>query len=69
MEGIKNIIKKELTRVFTDKKIIFSLFILPGVLIMVMYSIMGKLISNMEKDIEDHIPTVYIQNAPRIWPI
>jgi len=64
MEGIKNIIKKELTRVFTDKKIIFSLFILPGVLIMVMYSIMGKLISNMEKDIEDHIPTVYIQNAP-----
>ncbi|NLO08580.1 MAG: ABC transporter permease [Clostridiales bacterium] len=64
MGGTKNIIKKELTRVFTDKKMVISLFILPGVLIMVMYSIMGGLISNLEKDIEAHIPTVYIQNAP-----
>lgn len=64
MEGIKNIIKKELTRVFTDKKMIISLFILPGVLIMGIYSIMGNLISKMEKDIDEHIPTVYIQNAP-----
>lgn len=64
MDGTKHIIKKELTRVFTDKKMIVSLFILPGVLIMVMYSIMGGLISNLEKDIESHIPTVYIQNAP-----
>lgn len=64
MEGTKNIIKKELSRVFTDKKILISLFILPGALIMVMYSIMGNLISKMEKDIETHIPTVYIQNAP-----
>jgi len=64
MVGTKNIIKKELTRVFTDRKMIISLFILPGVMIMVMYSIMGKLILNLEKDIEEHIPTVYIQNAP-----
>ena len=64
MDGVKNIVKKELTRVFTDKKLIISLFILPGVLIMVMYSIMGGLISNLQKDIETHIPTVYIQNAP-----
>jgi len=64
MVGTKNIIKKELTRVFTDRKMIISLFILPGVMIMVMYSIMGKLILNLEKDIEEHIPTLYIQNAP-----
>lgn len=64
MIGVKNIIKKELTRVFTDKKMVISLFILPGVLIMVMYSIMGGLLSNLEKDIEAHVPTVYIQNAP-----
>lgn len=65
MEGVKNIIKKELTRVFTDKKLIISLFILPGVLIMVMYSIMGGLISDLEQDIEANISTVYIQNAPK----
>ena len=64
MDGTKHIIKKELTRIFTDKKMIVSLFILPGVLIMVMYSVMGGLISNLEEDIETHVPTVYIQNAP-----
>lgn len=64
MNGVKNIIKKELARVFTDKKLIISLFILPGVMIMVMYSIMGNLISNFEDDIEAHIPSVFIQNAP-----
>ncbi len=64
MNGVKHIIKKELTRVFTDKKLIISLFILPGVLIMVMYTLMGNLIKNMESDIEKHIPTVYLQNAP-----
>lgn len=64
MNGTKNIIRKELTRVFKDKKLIFSLFILPGIMIMVMYSLMGNLISNMTNDIEEHIPTVYVQNAP-----
>jgi sodium transport system permease protein len=64
MNGTKNIIKKELARVFNDKKLIFSLFIMPAVMIVGMYSLMGSLMSNMMNDIEDHIPTVYIQNAP-----
>jgi len=64
MNGTKNIIKKELTRVFKDKKLIFSLFIMPAVLIIGMYSLMGQLMSNMMNDIEKHIPKVYIQNAP-----
>ena len=41
MSGTKNIIKKELFRVFSDKKMIFSLFILPAVMIIGMYSLMG----------------------------
>ncbi|HKL79689.1 MAG TPA: ABC transporter permease [Mobilitalea sp.] len=65
MNATKNIIIKELTRVFTDKKLIISLFVLPGVLIMVMYSLMGKLMTNMESDITKHVPIVYIQNAPK----
>lgn len=64
MNGTQNIIKKELTRVFTDKKMIFSLFILPAIMIIGMYSLMGALVTNMMKDIESHIPVVYIQNAP-----
>lgn len=64
MNAIKNIISKELTRVFTDKKLIFSLFIMPGLIIMVMYSLMGKMANNLQNDIEKHIPTVYLQNSP-----
>jgi sodium transport system permease protein len=64
MNGTKNIISKELTRVFKDKKLIFSLFIMPAVMIVGMYSLMGTLMSNMMSDIEEHIPSVYIQNAP-----
>ncbi len=64
MNGTKNIIMKELTRVFTDKKLIFSLFLLPGILIMVMYTLMGNMMKSFETNIDEHIPKVYIQNAP-----
>jgi len=64
MSGTKNIIKKELTRVFSDKKLIISLFILPAVMIIGMYSLMGSLMGGMMNDIQEHIPTVYLQNAP-----
>lgn len=64
MNGTKNIIRKELSRVFHDKKIVISLFILPAVMIVGLYSLMGTLLSNMISDIEEHIPTVKIQNAP-----
>lgn len=64
MSGTKNIIKKELFRVFSDKKMIFSLFILPAVMIIGMYSLMGVLFENMMTDIETHIPRTIIQNAP-----
>ncbi len=64
MSGVKYIIKKEFTRVFTDKKLIFSLFILPVIIMVGMYSLMGKLQSSMVDDIEKHVPSVYIQNMP-----
>jgi sodium transport system permease protein len=43
---------------------VFSLFVIPAVMIIGMYSIMGSLLSNMMSDIEEHIPSIYIQNAP-----
>ncbi len=65
MNGTKNIIMKELSRVFHDKKMVFSLFIMPAVMIIGMYSLMGTLLGNMMSDIEEHIPSIYIQNAPQ----
>ncbi len=64
MNGTRHIIAKELSRVFHDKKMVFSLFIMPAIMIVGMYSLMGTLLSNMMSDIEEHVPYVYIQNAP-----
>lgn len=64
MQGFKLILQKELTRVFKDKKMIFSLFILPVVLIVGIYGLMFALISSQENDIKTHASSVYIVNAP-----
>ncbi len=61
---MKDIFKKELARVFSDKKMIFSLFILPAIVMVGVYSLMGALTSKIETDIEEHISVVYVQNAP-----
>ncbi|MBQ8799963.1 MAG: ABC transporter permease [Lachnospiraceae bacterium] len=61
---MKNIFKKELARVFSDKKMIFSLFVLPAVLMFGIYGLMGMLMDNMVSDIEEHVGSVYVQNAP-----
>ena len=58
------IMKKELTRVFSDKKLVFSLFILPALLVIGIYGLMGKMAEGMTQDIEEHIATVYMVNAP-----
>ena len=61
---MKNIFKKELMRVFSDKKMIFSLFILPAIVMIGVYGLMGMMTSKMETDIEEHISVTYVQNAP-----
>ncbi len=64
MSGVKYIIEKELKRVFTDKKLIVSLFIMPAILIIGLYYLMGQLQSTMSNDIKEHVSRVYIQNEP-----
>jgi len=61
---MKNIFKKELARVFSDKKMIFSLFIMPAILMFGIYGLMGMLMDNMMSDVEEHVGYVYVQNAP-----
>lgn len=64
MYGIKAIVGKELRRVFKDKKMIMSLFVLPVLLVVGIFAIMGMLIKGKTDDIETHEPVVYIANAP-----
>ncbi|MCT4596700.1 MAG: ABC transporter permease [Vallitalea sp.] len=61
---LKNILLKELKRVFTDKRLVFSAFIIPAIGIFVVYTIMGSMMNNMIEDIEEHASIVYVQNAP-----
>ncbi|MGF7003714.1 sodium transport system permease protein [Lachnospiraceae bacterium PFB1-21] len=64
MDGIKQIFGKELARIFRDKKMIFSTFILPVVLMVGLMTLVGNLAQGMMKDLEDHEPVVYMMDAP-----
>lgn len=61
---MKDILKKEIARVFSDKKMIFSLFILPAILMFGIYGLMGVMINKVASDVEEHVSVVYVQNAP-----
>jgi sodium transport system permease protein len=58
------VIKKELLRVFTDRRLVFSAFILPALSIFILYSLMGRMIGNMAESIDEHVPLVKVANAP-----
>ena len=65
MRGTTEIIKKELTRVFSDRKLIISLFVLPAVLIVGIYYFIGQMQTTMMNDINEHKSIVYLMNAPK----
>lgn len=64
MKGARRIIQKELARVFKDKKLIFTMFIMPAILMFAIYGLIGKLIASANNDIIEHKSAVTIVNAP-----
>lgn len=64
MKNAMLIMKKELARVFKDKSMIISLFILPIIIMVGMYSLIGTFAKSMESDIEEHRGIVRMQNVP-----
>lgn len=64
MTGMGAIFSKELARIFKDKKMIFSVFFLPVILMVGIMTLVGSLTDNMVDDIESHTSVVYIQNEP-----
>lgn len=64
MINIWTIIKKELTRVFTDKGMIFSLFIIPPLTIYLIYGLMGMSAENQTEKYRTYEATVYVINPP-----
>ena len=62
MNGIKQIFGKEMARIFKDRKMVFSVFLLPVLIMVVILTIISNLAENMEEDLEEHQEIVYIQN-------
>ncbi|MBN2795406.1 MAG: ABC transporter permease [Clostridia bacterium] len=58
------VIKKELKRIFTDRRLIFTTMILPAVSIFVMYSLMGNMIDTRTSDVEAYVGNMIVVNAP-----
>ncbi len=58
------IFKKEVYRVLSDRRLVLMIFIVPGLSIYVMYSLMGNVISNQIEEIEQHTIILYHDNMP-----
>lgn len=64
MKNILTIFKKEFYRVMSDRRLIFTAIILPGLAIFLMYSILGNAASGLETDIDSHKMIIYTENMP-----
>lgn len=63
MSGIITILKKELKRFFTDKRMLISLMI-PGILIYLVYSFMGSMLASSNEVDENYVYQVNVVEVP-----
>ncbi len=59
------IMKKECIRFFGDKRLLFTAIILPGLMIYIMYNLMGNLMSNFDTTPEDYTYQIHVINMPQ----
>lgn len=64
MKTMGIVMRKELYRVFSDKKMIFGLFIMPALVVVGLFLLMGVLASSMMQDLDEHEPTILVYQAP-----
>lgn len=62
--GIWTIMKKELARFFGDKRMAVTTILLPGLLIYIVYTIMGNAIGNMTSVDKEYVPSISVVNMP-----
>ena len=65
---MRTIYKKELARIFKDKKMVFSVFLLPVLIMVGIMALVGNLTSRQMEDIENHESIVYMMNEPENFP-
>ncbi len=62
--NIVAVMKKEFTRFFSDKRMVLTTILLPGLMIYFLYSFMGSGFSSQFEQTEDFKPKVYVENLP-----
>ncbi len=62
--NIVAVMKKEFTRFFSDKRMVLTTILLPGLMIYFLYSFMGSGFSSQFEQAEDFKPKVYVENLP-----
>lgn len=63
MKNIATILRKEFSRFFKDKRMILTI-ILPGLLIYILYSVLGSVIGKISDPDEEFTPTAVVFNMP-----
>lgn len=58
------IIKKEFARFFGDRQLLFGMVIMPGLLIYIIYSLMGNGLEKMMTEGQDEMVTLRVENLP-----
>lgn len=64
MSKILIIVKKELLRILMDKRLCFTTIIMPGLMIFIMYALVGNVMSNTYSTLQNSEYTVVINNVP-----
>lgn len=63
MKATAIVMRKELYRVFSDKKMIFGLFVMPAMVVIGIYLLMGIMAASMMQDRAAHEPTILVYGA------
>ncbi|MFP3154553.1 ABC transporter permease [Lachnospiraceae bacterium ZAX-1] len=64
--NIATIMKKEFSRFFKDRRMVFTTIIMPGLMIYVIYTFMGQGLTSMFAPDQAYVPTIYVQNSPQM---
>ena len=62
--SIFTIVKKEFTRFFGDKRLVFTTILMPGIVVYVMYTLVGNIMKNEFTSAENFVASGYVQNMP-----
>lgn len=62
--NMMTVIRKELTRFFTDRRMAFTTLLMPGIMIYLLYSLMGQGLSSQYEDSEDFVAKVQVEALP-----